>query len=52
MKLREIIKERILYAVTEEELAEEFYITGNDIDQLSDIDLFELYEDVVFWVAS
>lgn len=46
MNLRELIIERILYAVADEELESNFNITVNELDELSDLDLFELFEEV------
>jgi uncharacterized protein YndB with AHSA1/START domain len=48
--LRELIVERIFYAVTEDELLEEFMVARGDLEHLADVDLFELYEDVLFYV--
>ena len=47
MNLRELIVERILYAVDEETLSEEFSLTVDEVSELSDLDLLELFEDVV-----
>ena len=46
MNLRQLMTERILYAVTEEELAEEFDISTDEIQNLSDLDFLELFEEV------
>lgn len=46
MNLRELIIGRILFAVTDEELESNFNITVNELDELSDLDLFELFEEV------
>lgn len=48
MTLRELIIERILFAETEEALREYFMVYPEKLQDLSDLDLFELYEDVVF----
>ena len=46
MNLRELMTERILYAVSDEQLAEEFDISPDEIKELSDLDFLELYEEV------
>ena len=47
MNLRQMIIERIFFAVTDEELASLYQLKVSDIQDLSDLDLFELYESVV-----
>lgn len=47
MNLREMIIERIHYAVDEYTLREEFSLETKEVAELSDLDLLELYEDVV-----
>lgn len=47
MDLRNLLIERILFAVTEEELDRRFQIGEEEIYNMSDLDLFELYEAVV-----
>ena len=47
MNLRQLIIERIFFAVTDEELATLYQLKASDIQDLSDLDLFELYESVV-----
>jgi hypothetical protein len=42
--LRDLITERILYAASEEELHRDFQVTEEGLKDLSDLDLFELYE--------
>lgn len=46
MTLRQILIERIHYAITEEELAELYSVHGDELEDLSDVDLFEIYEEV------
>ena len=46
MTLRELLIERILFALTEEDLARNM-TSASELEQLSDVDLFELYEDHV-----
>jgi hypothetical protein len=46
MTLREMMTERILFAVDEATLATEFNISPDEIDTLSDLDFLELYEQV------
>jgi hypothetical protein len=47
MTLRELLIERIQGAFTEEDLQTRM-LTIEDLTDLSDVDLFELYEDVLF----
>lgn len=46
MTLREILIERIYYAMDEESLAELYSVHGDELEDLSDVDLFEIYEEV------
>jgi hypothetical protein len=46
MTLREMMTERILFAVDESILATEFDISPDEIAELSDLDFLELYEEV------
>lgn len=45
--MRELIVERILWAVTEKELAVKYQTSEEEMMVLSDVDLLELYEDVM-----
>ena len=47
MNLRQLVIERIFFAVTDEELATLYQLKASDIQDLSDLDLFELYENVI-----
>lgn len=47
MTLRELIIARIQYAVSDEQLMDEFMVDADQLDELSDVDLFELFEDVI-----
>jgi hypothetical protein len=47
MNLRELLIERILFAMTEAELLEH-QLTADQLEDLADVDLFELYEEHVF----
>lgn len=47
MNLRELMIERILFSVSDEELRNEFHLSDDDILELSDMDLFELHENVM-----
>lgn len=47
MSLRELVIGRILFAVTEEELIARYAVGEDELDEMSDLDLFELYEAVV-----
>lgn len=49
MTLRDLIVERILFAADEDELRDQYQMEGDldvELRSLSDIDLFELYEEV------
>ena len=46
MTMREMIIERILWAVTEYTLATRYHVTEEGLAELSDADLLDLYEDV------
>ena len=46
MSLRELLTERILFAVSPDELEQHYHVTEDELNQLSDLDLFELYETV------
>jgi hypothetical protein len=46
MTLREMMTERILFAVGEDALATEFNISPDEIATLSDLDFLELFEEV------
>ena len=48
MNMRELVIQRILFAVSDEQLISEYGVFENEIDDMSDLDLFELYEAVVF----
>ena len=47
MSLRELIIERILFSLSAKELAQEFQMTQDDVFELSDLDLFEMYETIL-----
>ena len=47
MTLRELMTERILFAVTEDQLHTDYDISIQEIYNLSDLDFLELYEEVV-----
>jgi hypothetical protein len=44
MTLREMIIERILFAADEADLQRRFYVGLQEIHEMTDLDLFELYE--------
>jgi hypothetical protein len=46
MTLREMMTERVLFAVGEDALATEFSISPDEILALSDLDFLELFEQV------
>jgi hypothetical protein len=52
MDLRKLIVERIFFAFTDEELQQIFDIHPNEVEDLSDIDLLELYEETVTFGSS
>ena len=51
MNLRELIIDRVLFTVTEEELHRRFQTTEDELSEMSDLDLFELYEETVIGVV-
>lgn len=48
MTLRELLIERIHFAMDEANLAELYSVYGDELDDLSDLDLFEIYEEVTY----
>ena len=46
MNLRELMIERILFMIDEEDLMEDYSLHEDDLKDLPDLDLLELYEDV------
>ena len=44
---RQLIIERILYALDEQTMIMEFGICEDELMELSDLDLFEMYEEVM-----
>lgn len=44
MDLRYLMKEYILFAFSDEELMEKFHITQDELDDMADIDLLEIYD--------
>lgn len=51
MTLREMLIERVLWSVTEQELIQHYQVTEQSLADLTDGDLLDLYEDVVFDVS-
>ena len=47
MNLREMMTERILFAMDEAELAKKFSLTVVELAELSDLDFLEVFEDAV-----
>lgn len=45
--LRDVLIQRILGALTEQDLAQRF-VSAEELEYMTDLDLFELYEDAVF----
>ena len=50
MDLRKLIIERIMFILTEKELAERYMATEGDLETMNDGDLLELYEDIYLMV--
>ncbi len=50
MTLRELMTERLQFSINEQELQNRYQLTESDVNDLSDLDLFELYETVVVGV--
>jgi len=46
LTMRGLVYERILFALSEEELQEDYSLTPETLRQLSDLDMFELYESI------
>lgn len=46
MNLRQLMIERILFAVDESTLISQYGVFEDELDGMSDLDLFELFEDV------
>jgi hypothetical protein len=47
MTLRQLMTERVLFSIDEQELQNRYQLTESDVRELADLDLFELYETVV-----
>ena len=47
MNLRELVIQRILFSLSDKELKQEFQMTEDDVFDLSDLDLFEMYESIL-----
>jgi hypothetical protein len=47
MNLRELIIERIFYAVDEQTLISEYGVFEDELQNMNDLDLFELFEDIM-----
>ena len=48
LTLREMIVERILFAVDTDVLEDNYNITEDEMQHMSDVELLDLYEDVVY----
>jgi len=44
MDLRSLMIEYILFAFTDEELMEKFQVTDDELEDMTDIDLLEIYD--------
>ena len=49
MSLRELIIEYILFAFSDEELLEQFHITDDEVHDLADEDLLEMYDQILLF---
>lgn len=47
MNLRELMIERIFYAIDEQTLISQYGVFEEELQTMSDLDLFELFEDVM-----
>ncbi len=47
MTLRELVVARILCCVDDDTLMREFHLSEADLNQQSDLDLFDLYENIL-----
>ena len=45
--MRDLVIGRILFALDEQSLISEFGVSEDELENLSDIDLFEIYEEVM-----
>lgn len=46
MSLRKLLTERVLFALSPEELEEQYHVTEEEVESMTDLDLFELYESI------
>ena len=44
LTMRELMVEYVLFAFTEEELMEKFHVTEEELSNLCDVDLLEIYD--------
>lgn len=51
MTLRQLLIERIMFILTEEELAERYLTTDEELAIISDSDLLEIYEDCFLMIG-
>lgn len=49
MKLRELITEYILFAYDEEDLLKKFSVTPEELADISDVDLLEIYDQTLLF---
>ena len=49
MKLRELITEYIQFAFTEQELLEKFSVLPEELANISDVDLLEIYDQTLLF---
>lgn len=49
MTIRELITEYILFAFTEDELRDQFHISEDELQDISDEDLLEIYDQTLLF---
>lgn len=47
MTLRDLMVERIFFMLSDEDMINMYSITANEINDLSDLDLFDMYEEIM-----
>jgi hypothetical protein len=47
MTLHQLMAERIFIMMSDEDLIEMYCITSKEVNELSDLDLFEMYEEIM-----
>lgn len=49
MTLRNLITEYILFSFTEEELLRQFHVSEAELEDISDVDLLEIYDQTILF---